>query len=107
MNIWTEIERKVVDGYTIKVCKAREDMDAFYGFTDIENIETKLDNGEMEFFMLRVQATIRDYVFGETYCGGFLYEDATDILTDGTIDGLIYDAIMDANVEKDILKDLL
>ena len=112
MNRWTEIDRREVDGYTIKICKTYEDMsvrdDILEGTEEYFNeLEAKIDNGEMEWFQLRVQATIRDYVLGETYCGGFLYDDAMEILTDGIIEDMAYDAIKEANAEKVYLKEAL
>ena len=112
MNIWTEIDRREVDGYTIKICKTWEDMsvrDDFLEETEeyLDELETKIDNGEVEWFQLRVQATIRDYVLGETYCGGFLYDDAVEVLTDGVIDDMTDDAIKNANAEKVYLKEAL
>jgi hypothetical protein len=112
MNDWTEIDRREIDGYTIKICKTWEDMsvrDMYDEETEeyLADLETKIDNGEMEWFMLRVQATIRDYVLGETYCGGFLYDDAMEILTDGVIEDMAYDAIQNANAEKVYLKEAL
>jgi len=113
MNIWTEIDRREIDGYTIKVCKTWEEIsirqDGCYGESEeyINQIEARIDSGELEWFMLRVQATKRDYVLGESYNGGFLYEDAMEILTDGIIEEMAEAAIMDAVVESKILKELL
>lgn len=112
MNIWTEIDRREVDGYTIKICKSYENMsvrDDFLEETEeyLDELETKIDKGEVEWFQLRVQATIRDYVLGETYCGGFLYDDAVEVLTDGVIEDMTYDAIQNANAEKVYLKEAL
>lgn len=111
MNIWTEIDRREVDGYTIKICKTWEDMSVRDDFSEeteeyLDELETKIDNGEMEWFQLRVQATIRDYVLGETYCGGFLYDDLIQ-LTDGVIEDMVYDAIQNANAEAIYLKEAL
>lgn len=115
MNIWTEIDRREIDGYTIKVCKTWEDItfrhaNGYFGDESeeyINQIEARIDSGELEWFMLRVQATKRDYVLGESYNGGFLYEDAMEILTDGIIEEMAEAAIMDAVVEAKILKELL
>ena len=112
MNIWTEIDRREVDGYTIKICKTYEDMsvrDMYDEETEeyLDELEAKIDNYEVEWFQLRVQATIRDYVLGETYCGGFLYDDAVEVLTDGVIEDMTDDAIKNANAEKVYLKEAL
>jgi len=114
MNEWTLLDRRILAlGYTIKIHKMQEDpsniRDMYYEETEefLKDIEDKIADGDLEFFQLRVQATKRDYVLGETYMGGFLYVDAEDVLSDNIIDDMIATVIADAIVESKILKELL
>lgn len=112
MDIWIEIGRREIDGYTVKISKTWEDMSVRDMYDEeseffLKEIEDKIADCELDWFQLRVQATKRDYVLGETYCGGFLYVDAKDVLDSDSVIDMTYDAIANAVVESKILKELL
>jgi hypothetical protein len=109
MNIWEELTRKEVNGYTIIISKTWEELrlEDCFEEQDIKEFANKIDNGELDWFTLRVRATKRDYVLGEAYLGGLLYADAMDVLNDPVIEDMIIDAISDAEIEAGYLKELL
>jgi len=58
-------------------------------YYDIEDIARKVDRGDLDWFMLRVRVFYKGVELGTDYCGGFLYEDARDVLKDGTAEDMI------------------
>jgi hypothetical protein len=95
-----EFER---DGYEIIVDKTYEDMHPSDSFDDschdIKEICDKIDRGVYDWFMLRVRVLVEGHELASEYLGGCLYENALDVLTDGTAEGLIYSAMMDAKTQ--------
>lgn len=111
MRHWDEIARFERDGFEIVVEKSYEDThpgdlfdDSCY---DIRQLCRDIDSGKLDWFMLRVRAGIRGRWLGEEYLGSCLYEDAREVLTDGTAEDLIYGAIKQARVEATIMQGLL
>lgn len=89
------------DGYTIIVDKSYEDditpRDSFDDSChDIEEICKDIDRGHLEWFMLRVRVLVEGLELASEYLGGCLYEDAREILTDGTAEDIIDQAMTDA-----------
>jgi hypothetical protein len=92
-----EFER---DGFEIIVDKSYEDLhprdcfdDSCY---DIDQLCKDIDSGRYEWFMLRVRALVDGHELGSAYLGGCLYEDAREVLSDGTAEDQIYMAIEEA-----------
>ena len=91
------------DGYTVIVDKTWEDVsprDLFDdSVMDVEEICRKIDNYTLDWFMLRVRVLVDEYELATEYMGGFLYEDAREVLTDGTAEELIGEALITAKRE--------
>ena len=92
-----EFER---DGFEIIVDKSYEDLhprdcfdDSCY---DIDQLCKDIDSGRYEWFMLRVRALVDGHELGSAYLGGCLYEDAREVLSDGTAEDQIYMALEEA-----------
>ena len=92
-----EFER---DGFTVIVDKTYEDMDPRDSFddsvTDIKEIIHKINDGTYEWFMLRVRVLVEGLELGSAYLGGCLYEDAREVLSDGTAEDFIDEAMKEA-----------
>lgn len=63
---------------------------------DISEIYRKIDNGFYVWFRVRVEAYMHGVLLGRAYLGGCLYENAQEIITDGTFDDLMGEAISEA-----------
>ena len=92
-----EFER---DGFSIIVDKTYEDMHPRDSFDDschnIDEICRKIDDGTYEWFMLRVRVLVEGLELGSHYLGGCLYEDARQVLSDGTAEDCIDEALREA-----------
>ena len=103
MRYYDELARYQREGFEIIVDKTWEDLsprDCFDdSVTDIDEICRKIDSYDLDWFMLRVRALIDGHELGSSYVGGFLYEDAREVLTDGTAEDMISEAIQEARVE--------
>jgi hypothetical protein len=73
-------------------------------YYDIEDMARKIDRGDLDYFMLRVRVFYEGVELGTDYCGGFLYEDARDVLKDGIVEDMIDTAIEEAKKEAQELK---
>jgi len=90
-----EFER---DGFTVIVDKTYEDFNPRDHFEsdDMDEILRKIDNGTYEWFMLRVRVLVEGLELGSAYLGGCLYEDAREVLSDGTAEDFIAEAMKEA-----------
>jgi hypothetical protein len=59
----------------------------------------KIDNCDLDYFMLRARVLLDGHEMGSHVVGGFLYEDAREVLTDGMAEDLIYQAMSEAKTE--------
>ena len=86
------------DGFDIIVDKTYEDIDPRGQFeeSDIAEILQKINDYTYDWFMLRVRVMAEGVELGSAYLGGCLYEDAKDVLTDGTAEDMIYEAMAEA-----------
>jgi hypothetical protein len=88
------------EGFEIVVDKTWEDIPLSHSFDDschdIAELERRVDSGDLDWFMLRVRALIDGNELGSAYLGGCLYEDAREVLEDGTAEDLIEQAISEA-----------
>jgi len=88
------------EGFTVIVDKTYEDMHPRDSFDDschdIDEICRDIDRGHFEWFMLRVRVLVEGLELSSQHLGACLYEDAREILTDGTAEDLIDHAMTDA-----------
>ena len=106
--VWDVLEERDVGQLRIVVDKTWEDMhpkdcfdtsidpDTGKPYFDIDEMCRKIDAYQLDWFMLRARVFYEDIELGRTIVGGFLYEDAREVLQDGTADDLIYDAMQEA-----------
>jgi hypothetical protein len=99
------------DGFEIIVDKTWEDIplgdlfdtsidpDTGKPYYDIEQMARDIDRGNLDYFMLRVRALVDGHELGSSYVGGFLYEDASEVLRDGTAEDMIWEAVAEAKKE--------
>ncbi len=82
--------------FTVIVDKTWEDLHPNDCFDDtcfdIKDICAKIDQGNLDWFMLRVRVLFEGHELAADYVGGFLYEDAREVLRDGTAEDMIYSA---------------
>jgi hypothetical protein len=95
-----EFER---DGYDIIVDKSWEDLSVRDCFDDschdIDTIIKDIDSGRLDWFMLRVRVMVEGLELNSEYLGGCLYEDAREVLSDGTAEDIIDQALSRAKKE--------
>jgi hypothetical protein len=94
------------DGFEIIVDKTWEDIhprDCF-DVPDAEEICMKIDEGTYDWFMLRVRVLFDGHEMGSHYLGGCCYEDAREVMKDGTAEDCIYAAMEEAKAEIQRLK---
>jgi len=88
------------EGFTVIVDKTYEDMHPRDSFDDschdIDEICKDIDRGHFEWFMLRVRVLVEGLELSSQHLGACLYEDAREILTDGTAEDIIGEAMTDA-----------
>ena len=103
MRHWDELICEEREGYTVVVDKSWEDIsprDLFDdSITDIDEICRKIDSYDLDWFMLRARVLLDGHELGEHIVGGFLYEDAREVLTDGMAEDLIHEAMREAREE--------
>jgi hypothetical protein len=92
-----EFER---DGYDIIVDKSYEDLDPKDCFDDTQfdlaEMLLNIERGNLDWFMLRVRVLAEGVELGSAYLGGCLYEDAKEVMTDGTAEDQIDQAMAEA-----------
>ena len=103
MRHYDELARYEREGYTVIVDKTWEDIalrdcfdDSCY---DIKDMERKVNSYELDWFMLRVRVLLDGHELGSHYLGGCLYEDAREVLKDGTAEDCIGEALHEARKE--------
>lgn len=105
MRHYDEIARFERDGFDIIVDKTWEDISLRGCFDDscynIAEMEEQVNNGDLDWFMLRVRVLFEGHEFGSHYLGGCLYawDKVKDVLTDGTAEDCIYAAMEEAKKE--------
>ncbi len=84
--------------FLIIVDKTPEDMHPRDSFEtdDVAEICRKIDNGTYDWFMMRVRAFFDGHEMGSAYLGGCCYEDALEIVTDGTAEDFVEQALKEA-----------
>lgn len=101
MRYYDELARYERMGFDVIVDKTWEDLDLRGQFedSDLDEIVDKVNNGTYEWFMLRVRVMFEGHEMGSAYLGGCLYEDAREVLIDGTAEDLIDEALQNAKRE--------
>jgi hypothetical protein len=96
------------DGFNVIVDKTWEDLplddlfdtsinpDTGRPYYDIHEMYADIEMGKLDYFMLRVRAMHEDVELSVSYVGGFLYEDATEVLRDGTAEDMIWETVEEA-----------
>jgi hypothetical protein len=96
------------NGFDVIVDKTYEDMHPRDSFDDschdIDEICDKIDRGVYDWFMLRVRVLFDGLELGSAYLGGCLYENANEILSDGTAEDFIAEAMKEAKQRVSHLK---
>lgn len=115
-HVWDVLEEREQGQLRIVVDKTWEDShpqhcfdtsidpDTGKPYFDIEDICNKIDNYELDWFMLRARVFYEDIELGSHVCGGFLYEDAREVLKDGMAEDMIYGAMQEAKTRAAELK---
>jgi hypothetical protein len=103
MRHWNTLLETERDGFEVIVDKSWEDMhprdlfdDTCY---DIKEICKKIDRCDLDWFMLRARVLLNGYELGSSSVGGFLYENAREVLEDGVAEDLIWEALCEAKKE--------
>lgn len=103
MRYYDELAHYEREGFDIIVDKTWEDIAIHDLFDDtchdIRELERKVDQGIYEWFMLRVRVLVDGHEMGSHYLGGCMYEDAREVLTDGTAEDCIWEAIKEAKAQ--------
>jgi hypothetical protein len=111
MKHWEEIARFERDGFDVVVGKDQEFVHPRDCFDDtcydIAEICRDIDSGKYEWFMLRVTVQLKGRDLATEYLGCLLYENAEEVLSDGTVEDLLSVVIPAAKEEARILKGLL
>ena len=115
MRDYTTLAELDREGFNVIVDKTWEDLhpqdsfdtsidpDTGKPYYDIEDMCRKIDRGDLDWFMLRVRVMHEDVELAVNYVGGFLYEDATEVLRDGTAEDMIWEAVEEAKKRVPIL----
>ena len=72
------------------------DPDTGKPYYDVHKMYADIELGNLDYFMLRVRAMYEDVELAVNYVGGFVYEDAAEVLRDGTAEDMISETIEDA-----------
>jgi hypothetical protein len=113
MRDYTEIARLERDGFEIIVDKTWEDLSLDQCFDtsidpasgkpyyDVRKMARQVDQGDLDWFMLRVRVMLDGHEMGSHYLGGCLYDwnKVKDVMTDGTAEDCIYSAMEEAKTE--------
>ena len=89
------------DGFTVVVDKTWEDLSPrdLFEPEDADDICRRIDSCELDWFMLRVRVFVEGLELASEYLGGCCYEDAREVLTDGTAEDCIYEALREAKMQ--------
>ena len=120
MRHWDELLREQRNGLTVVVDKSWEDIpldhlfdtsidpDTGKPYYDVKAMADQIDRGDLDYFMLRARVMYNELELGQHIVGGFLYEDAREVLRDGMAEDLIYAAEQEAKAAlPDLIEGLL
>jgi hypothetical protein len=72
------------------------DPDTGLPYYDVAEMARQIDRGDLDYFMLRVRVLFDGHELAAEHVGGFLYEDAREVLRDGTAEDMIGTAVEQA-----------
>jgi len=111
MRHYDILDERTVDGFRIVVDKTYEDIDPWDQlsecFDDRKQLYADIESCKYDWFMLRVRVLFDGNEMGSAYLGGCLYEDAKEVLKDGTAEDMIAEAIAEAKAYAKRLKEKL
>ena len=89
------------EGFDITVDKTWEDIDprGCFDTEDADEIVRKINDETYDWFMLRVRVFFDGHEMGSHYLGGCCYENAKEVLIDGTAEDCIQSALDEAKNE--------
>jgi hypothetical protein len=100
MRHYEELASYERNGFDVIVDKSYEDLDPKDCFDDtqfdIAEMYHNIEHGNLDWFMLRVRVMVENIELSSQFLGGCLYEDAREVLTDGTAEDLIAEALVEA-----------
>ena len=100
MRYWDVLLEEQRGPYLVIVDKTWEDIHPRDLFDDscfdIDEICSKIDRGVLDWFMLRARVFYEGVELASDNCGGFLYEDAREVLKDGVAEDIIGQAMDEA-----------
>jgi hypothetical protein len=108
MRHYTTLAELDRDGFNVVVDKTWEDLpledlfdttvdpDTGLPYYDVHKMYADIELGKLDYFMLRVRAMYEDVELAVNYVGGFVYEDASEVLRDGTAEDMISETVADA-----------
>jgi hypothetical protein len=108
MNHYTTLLDEVRGPFQVIVDKTWEDIpladlfdtsvdpDTGLPYYDVAEMARQIDRGDLDYFMLRVRVLFEGHELAADYVGGFLYEDAREVLRDGTAEDMIGTAVEQA-----------
>ena len=99
---WDNLATFDQENFEVHVEKSWEDIHPGDCFDDscynIKEMCEKIDRGDLDWFMLRVRVLYDGVELAEEYVGGFLYENAQDVLNDGTAEDIVWTAVAAAKI---------
>lgn len=99
------------NGFEIIVDRTHEDIDPWDSLSECFDSQAQLyadiDSGKYDWFMLRVRAMFGGHEVGCSYLGGCLYEDASTVLTDGTVEDQLITVLAEADAELARMRQLI
>lgn len=108
MRHWDTLLSEQRNGLDVIVDKTWEDLpldhcfdtsidpDTGLPYYDVAEMAQQIDRGDLDYFMLRARVMYNGLELGSSIVGGFLYEDAGEVLQDGTAEDLIWEAEREA-----------
>ena len=108
MRHYTTLAELDRDGFNVVVDKTWEDLpledlfdtttdpDTGLPYYDVHKMYADIELGNLDYFMLRVRVMYEDVELAVNYVGGFVYEDASEVLRDGTAESMISESLIDA-----------
>ena len=104
-TVLAELDR---EGFNVIVDKTWEDLpledlfdtsidpDTGLPYYDVKDMYRQIERGDLDYFMLRVRVMHEDMELAVSYVGGFVYEDASEVLRDGTAEDMIWETLEEA-----------
>ena len=109
MQYYEELASYDRNGFLVIVDKRWDDIDprGCVDTEDADEIVAKINDETYDWFLLRVRVMFNGHEVGSHYLGGCCYEDARDVLTDGTAEDCIGEALIEAERELYRLREML